>query len=325
MLQIERKLGRALVAPLGLDLEAAQQDLLQPWRAVGAQRARRHRVGVEPPAQATHASRVAERPLPGGEVIEHHAERVQVAARVVAHELHLLGRDVRPGAHRQLELLLEQVGQAVMARQAEVDEHRVAALPVGAASKEDVAGLHVEVHDVLAVQLVQRDGDPPADVDHLVDRQRRRIEPLAQRGPGDALHHEIRLAAAVAARDELRHVRPRQRGQDHLLDLEADDARRVVAAQHARHLHDEGQAVVLVAVDAGHAPQGGHAALVQPLLEAKAMDHAALDEAGGRHARDAGVRLVSRHRPGARRAARAARQRGSSRRLHRGRTARGGR
>ena len=101
MTQVECQLCRTLVAALGLDFEAMQDDLLQPGWNFGVDRAWRHRVDIEPAAQAAHRARLAEGPLAGGQVVEHHAERKQVAARVIADELHLLGRHIGPGAHRQ--------------------------------------------------------------------------------------------------------------------------------------------------------------------------------------------------------------------------------
>jgi hypothetical protein len=83
-------------------------------------------------------------------VVEHDAQREQVAAGVAAHELHLLGRHVGAGAHRQRELLVQQVGQVVVAREAEVHQHGGAVR-----AEEDVAGLDVQVHHMLAVQFVQ--------------------------------------------------------------------------------------------------------------------------------------------------------------------------
>ena len=90
--------------------------------------------------------------------------------------LHLLGRHVGPGADRHRELLGQQVGQLLVARQAEVDQHRLAVV-----AQDDVAGLQVEVDDVLAVQVVQRDRDLDADLDDLVERQRRLVEARPQR------------------------------------------------------------------------------------------------------------------------------------------------
>jgi hypothetical protein len=53
-------------------------------------------------------------------------------------------------------------------------------VPSGA--EQDVAGLDVQVHQVLAVQVVQRGGHARADLDHLVDGQRR----ASRRGRSDA-------------------------------------------------------------------------------------------------------------------------------------------
>ena len=138
VLQVERELACRLVAASRVDLQALQDHFLQPGWTVAAQRARWYRVDIQAPTQAANAVGLTERSLAGREVVEHHAEREQVAARVVADELHLLGRHVRPGAHRQRELLVEQVGQVVVARQAEIDHHRAAVGP-----EHDVAGLDV--------------------------------------------------------------------------------------------------------------------------------------------------------------------------------------
>jgi hypothetical protein len=126
-------------------------------------------------------------------VIEHHAGREQVAARVVADEADLLGRHVGRGPHRQLELLLEQVGKQVVPRQAEVDQHRPSpSLPSGSRRSMTVARLDVEVDDALPVQVVQRRRDPGAELRDLVDGQRRGVEALAQRAALDPLHDDVR-------------------------------------------------------------------------------------------------------------------------------------
>src|SRR5204863_2236584 len=123
-------------------------------------------------------------------------------------------------------------------------------------------------------------------------------EPLAQGRAGDALHHDAGLLREVAAGDELRYMRTAERRQDHLLDLEADDGRRVVAAAQARHLHDERQRIV--AGDRAHAPQARHAALVGALFETKALDDLA-------DAQWPDGRRVTRHRPAAQRGSAATR------------------
>ena len=316
VLQIKRQLGRALAAPFGPDFQARQDQLLQPGRAVGAQRARRYGVNVQAPAQAAHAVGVAKGPLAGGEVVEHHAQGKQVAARVIADELHLLGRHVRPGAQGQAELFVQQVGQVVVARQAKVDQHR---LPIG--PEHDVAGLDVEVDHVLAVQRMHGGGHPRADLDHLVDRQRRGVQARLQGVALDLLHHDVRRAGEVALGDEGGHARATQRRHDHLLDLEADDGRRVFVAAHPRHLHQQRQARVALVVDLHDPPQMGHAAAVQPLLQAKAVDDLPGLQRGG----SAVGGWAIDHRPGGWRATRAARWPGSWPSRAPGRRARGGR
>jgi hypothetical protein len=240
----------------------------------GGQSGRSARGGIDPQAraQSAHRARCAERALAGGEVIQHHAEREQVAARIVADELHLLGRHVGPGSHRQRELFLEQVGQVLVARQAVVHQH---GRTVGA--EHDVAGLDVQVHHMLSMQVVQRGGHADADLHHLVERQRRLGQARAQRVAGDVLHHDERLAREVAARHVARHVLAGERRHDHLLDFVADDRGRILAALDARHLHDQRRLVgdrrrAAFGVDTADAPHAGHAALVQALLEQEAVD-----------------------------------------------------
>ena len=281
MAEIVHQVRGAGMAVLGLHLQAAQDDLLQPRRAVRPQPARRHRRLVEPLAQAAHAGGRAEGPLAGGQVVEHHAQREQVRARLAAQELHLLGRHVGHGAHRQVELLVEQIGQVVMAAQAVVDQHRLAAR-----TEQDVARLDVEMDDVLAVQVVQRRGHPRADRGDLVDRQRRRIQLRAQRVAGDVLHDDVGPGREVALGDEARHMHAAQHRQDHHLDLEADDGGRILAALDARHLHQHRQPMIRMR----HPPQAGHAALVQPLLEQEAVDQVA-------HAEVHAERVAVHHRP----------------------------
>ena len=114
------------MTPHRLDLEAAQHDLLQPWRIVGPEPARRIRIAPKPPAHAAQRLALAERPLAGGEEIQQHAQRKQVAARIVADAEQSLRRHVRRGAVGQTEFFLQQVRQLVVMRQAEIDQHAFA-------------------------------------------------------------------------------------------------------------------------------------------------------------------------------------------------------
>ena len=126
---------------------------------------------------------------------------------------HLLGRDVGPGADRPVELLGDEVGKLVVARQAEIDQHRLAVV-----AQDDVARLEVEMDDVLA------DGCRAARHATLAPM---RATSSAGSGvlsssvlselSGDELHHDVGLLE-IAGRDEARHVRAGEPRQDHLLD-----------------------------------------------------------------------------------------------------------
>ena len=78
----------------------------------------------------------------------------------VADAKQLLGRNVGRGAERHAKFLLHQIRQVIVTRQAEIQEHRLAARP-----QHDVARLDIEVNDVLAVQIVQRLGDLQCNAD----------------------------------------------------------------------------------------------------------------------------------------------------------------
>ncbi len=179
---------------------------------------------------------------------------------------HLLRRDVGRRSHRQPELLGEKIGKPVVAREAEIDEHRLAAL-----AEHHVARLEVEVDDVLAVQRVKREGDLRADPCHLLGVQRRPVQPGPERVATDVLHDDVRLRREVARGDEQRNVRTLEDGQDHLLHLEADDRRGIVPLAGARGIFITRGGCP----GAGDAPERGHAPPVEPLLEGVAVDHRA--------------------------------------------------
>jgi hypothetical protein len=101
-----------------------------------------------------------------------------------------------------VELFLQEVRQLIVARQAEVDQHGLAAL-----ADHDVARLHVVVNDVLAMDVVQRGGDLRADVRNALRRERRFFKHRQQRGAGDSLHHDVGLRVEARRRDERRRMR----------------------------------------------------------------------------------------------------------------------
>ena len=156
MLQIESKLRRTGVAAIRIDLEAAQDDLLQPTRYGWVDLARRRRFVVEPSAHSGRAGRSAERQLAGSQLKKRDAEREQVAARFVANAEHLFRRDVGRSSHRNMELFGEQVGKVGMVREAEIEQHRALATIQRVRMQQHVAGLHIEMDDPLMMQVLER-------------------------------------------------------------------------------------------------------------------------------------------------------------------------
>jgi hypothetical protein len=123
------------------------------------------------------------------------------------------------------------------------------------------------VNDVLPVQIGQRGGDLSDDYPGLFVRKRQLVDPAIERFAGDALHDDVGLPVEIAGAETARHVRTRQPRHDHLLHLEADDGRRILALGNSRDLHQQRH------IDAGmgHRPQRRHAALVDPLSDGEAV------------------------------------------------------
>ena len=160
------------VAELAHRLEAIVRRLrerLRGWpRRIGSGRA--HPLGhrLDGDRRLRHVLR---RPLPGrvgleGELagehlVRHHAERVDVAARVDGLARELLGAHVRrrPEHHALLgELLLVLVFLARPLGDAEVEDLHEVLLP-GALDEHHVVGLEVAVHDAAPVRLLERAAD----------------------------------------------------------------------------------------------------------------------------------------------------------------------
>jgi hypothetical protein len=81
----------------------------------------------------------------------------------------------------------------VVVRQAIVDQHGLAAL-----AEHDAARLDVVVDHVLPVQIGEPRRDPGDEPPRLVIRQRQVGQSLVERGPGDALDHDISLVGEIA-------------------------------------------------------------------------------------------------------------------------------
>ena len=103
---------------------------------------------------------VADERRPADEhLVEHDAERVDVAPAVDVEALGLLGREVGRGAHDQAGLGDLVVEIADRPRDAEVGH-----LHLAVGGDEHVAGLDVAVHDAVAVRVGERLGDVGSDL-----------------------------------------------------------------------------------------------------------------------------------------------------------------
>ena len=166
--EVERNFGGGGIALAVVDLQAVQDDFLEPIGHGGAHGARRRRIEVQPPAKLRQRARPAEWEPARRERVEQRAQREEVAARIAADAEDLLRRHVLPVADRGAHLLGKQIGIMAVVREAEIDERRFAAGAI-----QHVGRLEVEVDHVLPVDLVQRERELRAERGHLVGRARR--------------------------------------------------------------------------------------------------------------------------------------------------------
>ena len=196
--------------------------------------------------------------LGGEHLVDHAAEREDVARRSGGLAADLLGRHVadrsqecpRAGHHRRrLGLVAE--ADDLRARQAEV-EH----LDVAGRLEENVGGLDVAMHDVVRVRRGEPAGDADRDAQRVVQRQR----PVATDPLGEVLaleqlgHREADLALAREVVDG-EDVWVRDPGQGLGLALESLERLGIVRHRFRQHLHRHPAVEMAVAgdVDLSHA------------------------------------------------------------------------
>ena len=130
----------------------------------------------------------------GRHLVEHDAEREDVAAAIQRARLDLLGRHVGPGAEdrarlRELQLrgiLVRTAGLGtVTTRQAEVQD-----LDPAIVGDHHVAGFQVAVGDLLLVRGAERVGKRGRDVEEPRHRDAGRGDHLVERPPFDQLHRQ---------------------------------------------------------------------------------------------------------------------------------------
>ena len=196
-----RELPRLLGAPRGVLFEASEDDVLQLFPDLGADRARRLRDLVDDPVEhRLHLS--GERRLSRQTLVHDGAERVDVGPSVEGVRADLFGGKVRHGPDESARL-----GQAVLGgRLSEAEVHDPdPRRPAFLARDHDVLGLDVAVDHVARVAVLERIGDLDGDVENFTEAERSAPEDAAQVRPLDDRHHEKEravVAADVVDRDD---------------------------------------------------------------------------------------------------------------------------
>jgi hypothetical protein len=148
----------------------------------------------------------------GQHLVEHRAEREDVAALVRLAAFQLLRRHVLEGAENRA-LLRQRLGHGQERRpgdgrfggelrQAEVEQFggRRTRQP-GAADEHHVTRLEIPMHDATAVRGLERAGDVDRDRDRVVEWQRAALEAGGERLPLEELHDQ-EVGAVLAAEIE---------------------------------------------------------------------------------------------------------------------------
>ena len=132
-----------------------------------------------------------ERHATGEDLVHHHAPRVDVAARVAAVALDLLGAHVVGRAEALAEVTPREALGALEQRGAEVHELQRAVV-----GDDHVLGLEIAVHDAVRVQVRERVGELVPPVARELDRDR----PVRGRGSADGGSRRRRTRARGTAR-----------------------------------------------------------------------------------------------------------------------------
>ncbi len=267
-------LARRLRPVRRVSRDAVHGDLFELDVDVGSARGRRLRDLVDDPVE--HRLDLAgERRLAEQALVEHHAEREDVGARVdLVRARHLLGTEVGDRADERArmrdprELALER-----RASEPEVHDANPHAVALGRSPDHEVLGLDVAVDDALRVAVRERVGDLDADVDDLAEPQRALAQERAHVRSVDDRHDEEERALVppdVVDGDD--------RGVVHLRDdlrLALEAQLRVGGEQRRRHDLDRDLSVekrVPGAIDDAHAPAPQLADDLVPIRELRA-DH----------------------------------------------------
>ena len=175
-------------------------------REIGNELRRWHRLVAQNRAADFARGRAVERHLAGRHLVNHRAERKQIAARVNLFAAHLLGRHVRHGAQHGAgtgEMLRAGVGnlglgfRAVFLR-AHLRQSEVENLGVPAPRDENVRRLDVAMNDALAVRRIQRVGHFGSEIEQQLVLHRTPGDAMLQRYAVEEFHHHEDAAVFFA-------------------------------------------------------------------------------------------------------------------------------
>ena len=199
-----------------------------------------------------------ERARARGSLVQHHAERVEVAARGCAEAAQALRRGVRRRPERH-------AGDRVTGVE-ERGDAEVADLQRSVVGQQDVAGLHVAVHDAFGVGRTECAQHRVCHLSQPSLVERSVGELVRERATGQPLHHDEDVALGVLTGvvdgDHMRVGHPRRRAR---LALEPVPERRVAGEVVTQHLHRDVpvEPQVMAGVDGAH-PAGAER-LVDPV------------------------------------------------------------
>ena len=119
-----------------------------------------------------------ERQAAGQELVEQHAERVDVGARVDLFGADLLGRHVRGRAHAQAGRRQIGAAEGVVDQLGDAEVEQLEAEPASARHAHHVRRLEISVHDADAVRGGERRSEVLHDREHVGDRNRAALAQL---------------------------------------------------------------------------------------------------------------------------------------------------
>ena len=242
-LEVEQQVLHHLVAPPGILAKRLVDDALQLRRHGGIRARQRRLLALQHRGLHVRPGDAHEGPPPGDHLVEHHAERPDIGARVHVLPARLLWRHVIRGTDERARFGGERVRGAVRrgGRRDQLREAEVEDLHEAVRTDDHVGGLDVAMDDAGGVRGGEGRRHLDGDVDGLGDRQEL-DEALIERHALDVLHREVAApVGGLAEQVDVRDVRMAQGRGGACLPLEP---RQVVRLDRAAVEHLDGDGAV---------------------------------------------------------------------------------